>query len=334
MKVITPSAKKVPAEMQVKTRTFNNIEIDQDRGILKKTSDDTEKFVGEIKWYLKLPQELEYVRPRIFDYSLHYTQPYVRMEYYSYSALHELFLYSELSAGKWEKIFKTIKFVLADFSRYKLSGEYLPALLSMYLEKTLSRLNCLRAQSEFKSLFELPICINEQIYLSLDKVIKILEELIPKLLFSVKEFSIIHGDLCFPNIMIDPNFNFIKLIDPRGKFGNYDIYGDRRYEFAKLLHSLEGKYDYIIKDMFDFEFHGKNNFQFKILETKRAFDLNEIFFRVFNEDLKDNLREIRFIEALLFFSMIPLHKENLKRQYAMLCTAIKILNELVNIGAK
>ena len=32
--------------------------------------------------------------------------------------------------------------------------------------------------------------------------------------------------------------------------------------------------------------------------------------------------------------MIPLHKENLKRQYIMLCTAMEILNELVDIGAE
>ena len=322
MKIIAPSA-----------RTFNHIDIDQDRGILKKTSTDTEKFIGEIKWYLKLPTDLEYAIPRIFDYSLHYDRPYICMEYYSYQTLHELFLYGDLTADQWEKIFKKIKFVLEDFSRYKLQDEHLTeSLRSMYLEKTLSRLNRLRSQAEFKSLFNHSIYINGICYPPLNDLTKILVEIIPKTLCDLEIFSIIHGDFCFPNVMIDNNFNFIKLIDPRGKFGCYDIYGDTRYEFAKLLHSIEGKYDYIIKDLFDLELHGANNFQFKILESARTFDLTKLFIKVFDDNLK-SLREIRLIEALLFLSMIPLHKENINHQYVMLCTALKILNELVKIGA-
>ena len=320
--------------MQVESRTFNHIDIDQNRGILKKTSNDTEKFIGEIKWYLKLPTNLEYVSPRIFDYSLHYTRPHILMEYYSYRTLHELFLYGDLTAEQWEKIFRKVKFVLDDFSRYKLRDENLTvSLRSMYLEKTLSRLNLLKEQTEFKSLFNRPVCIDGDYYPSLDEVTKILEDIVPRLLFHVENFSIIHGDFCFTNVMIDTNFNFIKLIDPRGKFGYYDIYGDQRYEYAKLLHSIEGKYDYIIKDLFDLELRGENDFRFKILESARAFDLSNIFIRVFNDDLKNIWREVRLIESLLFFSMIPLHKENINRQYAMLCTAMKTLDRLLKTGA-
>ena len=320
--------------MQVESRTFNHIDIDQNRGILKKTSNDTEKFIGEIKWYLKLPTNLEYVSPRIFDYSLHYNRPHILMEYYSYRTLHELFLYGDLTAEQWEKIFRKIKFVLEDFSRYKLRDEYLTdSLRSMYLEKTLSRLNLLKEQTEFKSLFNLPVCINGDYYPSLNDVTKILEDIVPRLLFHVENFSIIHGDFCFTNVMIDTNFNFIKLIDPRGKFGYYDIYGDPRYEYAKLLHSIEGKYDYIIKGLFDLELRGENDFRFKILESARAFDLSNIFIRVFNEDLKNIWREVRLIESLLFFSMIPLHEENINHQYAMFCTAMKILDRLLKTGA-
>ena len=53
------------------------------------------------------------------------------------------------------------------------------------------------------------------------------------------------------DIMVDNNFSFIKVIDPRGRFGKYDIYGDPRYELAKIMHSIDGKYDYIIGDFFE-----------------------------------------------------------------------------------
>ena len=320
--------------MEVKARAFNRIEIDKNRGILKKTSSDVEKFIGEIKWYLKLPLELEYVRPRIFNYSLHYSQPYVCMEYYSYRTLHELFVYGDLSGEQWKQIFGKIKFVLDDFSRYNVTdANFIDALSDMYLEKTLRRLEKLRTQAEFKNLFEFPICIDGVKYPSLEKIMTLLKNIVPRLLYNVNTFSIIHGDFCFPNVMIDDNFNFIKLIDPRGKFGKYDIYGDSRYEIAKLLHSIEGKYDFIIKDLFELETDGANNFKLNILEFKRNFDLAEIFYSVFKNELAGNLKEIRLIEALLFFSMIPLHKENLNRQYAMLCTGIKIFNDIISTGA-
>ena len=317
--------------IQVQARTFNHIEIDPNRGILNKTSDDVEKFIGEIKWYLKLPIDIEYVRPRIFSYSLHHSKPYINMEYYSYRTLHELFLHSELSGEQWEKIFKKIKFVLDDFSRYKLNDDNLKVSLeSIYLEKTINRLNELRKKSQFTKLFEQPIYINGISYKSLNEIANVLRDLIPKLLYDISNFSIIHGDFCFSNILIDNNLKFIKLIDPRGSFGRYDIYGDPRYEIAKLLHSIEGKYDYIIENLFHLEMLDENNFNFKILESSCPFNIQEIFIKVFNYTISE-IKPIRLIESLLFFSMIPLHNENINHQYAMLCTGIKILNEVINI---
>lgn len=106
------------SKLEVRAREFNHITIDKNRGILKKTSDDKDKFIGEIKWYLKLPADVEYVRPRIFDYSTSYVNPYVSMEYYAYHTVHELFLYGDLTLQQWVDIFNRIRFVCDDFKRY------------------------------------------------------------------------------------------------------------------------------------------------------------------------------------------------------------------------
>ena len=47
------------AQLAIKSRTFNHITIDRSRGMLIKRSDDKEKFINEIKWYLKLPADIE-----------------------------------------------------------------------------------------------------------------------------------------------------------------------------------------------------------------------------------------------------------------------------------
>lgn len=318
--------------LEVKAREFNHIVIDKDRGILRKTSDNVDKFIGEIKWYLKLPSDIEYVRPRIFDYSTSYIDPFVSMEYYSYHTLHELFLYGDLNRKQWKDIFSRISFVCKDFRRYTVKDSGLSdAIEDTYLTKTLQRLNEIRNNTNFSRLFDHEIIINGITYLSLEKIINRLKILVPNMLYDVDEFCIIHGDLCFSNIMVDSNLSFVKLIDPRGKFGKYDIYGDQRYELAKLFHSIDGKYDFIIKDLFDLSYdEEKVQIDFKISDRVRDFDIYKVFLESFSSDIGNDIKKIELIEALLFLSMIPLHSESVNQQIVMLATGISILNRIEN----
>lgn len=324
------------SQIEVKAREFNHIKIDKNRGILTKTSDGVDKFIGEIKWYLKLPNDLEYTRPRIFSYSTSYTKPYVSMEYYAYHTIHELFLYGDLSEKQWIDIFKRIEFVCKDYSRYSVndSTKIKEALEEMYLTKTITRLQTLQKDKHFKNFFDSPINVNGKQYKSLNEIIDILKEEIPKKLYDVDRFNIIHGDLCFANIMIDNNNNFVKLIDPRGKFGAFDIYGDSRYDLAKLCHSLDGKYDFIIKDLFKINYDINNAIiNYTINDRVRDFDLYQVFTDVFKNEINGDLKKIELIESLLFLSMIPLHGESLEQQLVMLGTGLNLLNRSVNILA-
>lgn len=56
------------------------------------------------------------------------------------------------------------------------------------------------------------------------------------------DYCVIHGDPTFSNTLVDKDKN-IWMIDPRGVFGNTTIYGDRRYDWAKLYYSAVGNYD-------------------------------------------------------------------------------------------
>lgn len=324
------------SQLEVKAREFNHIKIDKDRGILTKTSDNVDKFIGEIKWYLKLPSDIEYVRPRIFSYSTSYTQPSVSMEYYAYHTVHELFLYGDLTKSQWSDVFKRIKFVYHDFKRYTVSDDtkIKPALKEMYLTKTINRLNELRKDKRFNRFFTSNIRVNNKDYMSLDRIMLILKDIIPKKLYDVNKFNIIHGDLCFANIMIDNNYSFIKVIDPRGKFGDFDIYGDSRYELAKLFHSVDGKYDFIIKDLFNISYDlNKSEINYKINDRIRDFDLYKLFIDVFGDEIGNDLQKVELVESLLFLSMIPLHGESFKQQLTMLGTGLNILNRIIDITA-
>lgn len=321
------------SKLEVRAREFNHITIDKNRGILKKTSDDKDKFIGEIKWYLKLPADVEYVRPRIFNYSTSYVNPYVSMEYYAYHTVHELFLYGDLTLQQWIDIFNRIRFVCDDFKRYTVQDANIrPALEEMYLTKTLQRFEKMKKDERFITFFESPIVVNGERYLPLNEIIIALEKAIPEMLYDVDTFNIIHGDLCFANIMVDSNFSFIKVIDPRGKFGTYDIYGDFRYELAKLFHSVDGKYDFIIKDLFDLDYNSETAcINYRIQNRKRDFNLYKVFLETFSAEVGGDLKKIELIEALLFLSMIPLHGESIRHQMAMLGTGLEILNRVIDI---
>ena len=318
------------ATTSVAARSFNSIEIDEQRGILKKRSENKEKLVNEIRWYLRIPNKLQYLLPRVYDYSLDLTDPYVSMEYYGYHTLHESLVFGDLPLVKWQAIFQKLLFAINDMGKFTVTGERIQfeaALRDIYLQKTFDRLDMMRNELDFHSFFENTITINGKEYRSLNEYLKMLPQLIEKLVVYTftGQFNIIHGDLCFANILIEDTYDFIRVIDPRGKFGTFDIYGDARYELAKLMHTLEGKYDFIIEDMFDIDVIG-NTIEYHV--HKQIDNITNVFLDVFRESI-DNIQAVRLIEATLFLSMIPLHSDYKQRQFAMLATGVMLLEQVI-----
>ena len=318
------------ATTSVAARSFNSIEIDEQRGILKKRSENKEKLVNEIRWYLRIPNKLQYLLPRVYDYSLDLTDPYVSMEYYGYHTLHESLVFGDLPLVKWQAIFQKLLFAINDMGQFTVTGErnqFETSLRDIYLQKTFNRLDMMRNEPDFHSFFENTITINGKEYRSLNEYLKMLPQLIEKLVVYTftGQFNIIHGDLCFANILIEDTYDFIRVIDPRGKFGTFDIYGDGRYELAKLMHTLEGKYDFIIEDMFDIDVIG-NTIEYHV--HKQIDNITNVFLDVFRESI-DNIQAVRLIEATLFLSMIPLHSDYKQRQFAMLATGVMLLEQVI-----
>ncbi|MBQ4404078.1 MAG: phosphotransferase, partial [Selenomonadaceae bacterium] len=201
------------------------------------------------------------------------------------------------------------------------------AVRSMCVDKTIQRLDKLRLNDDFKNFFTQKVIVNGKTFRSLDEILALLPAQVERLLFeNVEEyFSVIHGDLCLPNILVEEEHKFLRLVDPRGKFGDFDIYGDWRYDLAKMLHSLEGNYDFIIADKF------KVNVQGAAIDYEFALDFAQIrekFFEVFAGQLK-NLPALRLIEATLFLSMIPLHADSLSRQQVMLARGVELFEAVM-----
>lgn len=318
------------AKKIVAARCFNTIEIDDKKGTLIKKSTEKEKFLNEIKWYLKLPDDLQWLSPRIFKYSLSYENPYIEMEFYSYGTLHDLYLYGNHTPHKWDNIFNKLLDIQKQLKKYTLNLDKISlkkALEKIYVGKTLERLEKLKQNPNFKEYFLKNFKINNKIYKPLTKIIENMNDYCEKFeIYNVNSFNIIHGDYFFANILYDINFNIVRLIDPRGDFGGYGIYGDSYYELAKLSHSVDGMYDFIVEDLFEINIIDDLNFNYKISCTEEHLKIKEIFYNKFS--LKE-IKKIKFIQSLLFLSMIPLHYDKPDRQKIMLGVGLRLLDEIL-----
>lgn len=307
------------------TRSFNQVDVDELRGTITKRSTNVHKFTDEINYYRLLPNDVAIFFPRQVSFDLAPENLSLTLEYYGYPTLSEMWVFESFEASHWKAIFSTLRNILRCFNAYpsELSAH---EVFGFYWQKTQDRVAEFAAQDAlFAQWTEAKeIRVN-------GKPLRGWAALAPeveKVLESISKTGsgrIIHGDLCFPNILFDPVSRLFKLIDPRGAFGKSGIYGDGRYDVAKLLHSINGGYDFLIHEMFTVRY------------TSKTIDLEQFFppsrpgvLRHFEEAFAPeyDLKAVRLIEALLFISMCPLHADSKSRQAAMYATGLRLLNTL------
>ena len=168
-----------------------------------------------------------------------------------------------------------------------------------YIEKTLGRLNdfCVK----YLKGAEVPqMNINSMSCLPVSEILtQIADELC-----QVGQPSYFHGDLHEDNIFLLPNGSF-KLIDWRESFGSTSDWGDRYYDLAKILHTLELSVDTMDKGGFVINqsengIFINHNVEFSSLDATQAF-------WEFVKERKYDERRIRVINAIIFVNMSPLY---------------------------
>lgn len=308
----------------LKVRSFNSIRYNDTYGYITKTSKDTEKLADEIHWYKGTPAELKIFAPRMVGYSMTGKKAGYSTEFYGYQSLADMFVFESLDPKIWQSIIKKLFQTLALFKKYRHVLPY-RKYRSMYYEKTLARLQKLAQKPYWKNLFEKEtLRINGTEYKNINHFLPHIEKAVRKL-YEKDTMSFIHGDFCLGNVLYDPSSKILKVIDPRGNFGGRSIYGDLKYDVAKMRHSFSGSYDFIVSDLFRLE-EKNGDFRLEIFTS----DQNKEAAAYFNKELvrnKFSLSAVSLIESLLFLSMIPLHADNPKRQLAMFLRGIMLINE-------
>lgn len=314
----------------ISSRSFNSIKIETIVGVITKSSKNIKKFNDEIRYIELIPKEIKIFFPSIYsDVRLDSDCASVKMEYYGYSTLAEYMLYWNIKNYVWEKIFQAIYIVLTRFKQYKYSIGF-NAYYDFYFNKTLNRVDEFKKQlSNFDDLFTSEVIINGRKLKNFDILEPLIELKINKL-YSENDFCIMHGDLCFNNILYDIRSGIIRLIDARGSFGDscIGIYGDIKYDLAKLSHSIIGGYDFIVNNLFSLEINN-NLFTYSIMQRENYQELvrlNEVLI----EQLGYKKEDILFLVGLLFISMCSLHNDDTNRQITMYLHGITLLNDYID----
>ena len=309
-------------------RAFNELSIDSVFGTITKRSRNVEKFLDEINYLRLLPANLSVLFPRVVDFSTNWDDPFLTMEYYGYPTLAEAFVFENVNLSLWEQVLSHLhKIVVQGFKETRRPANR-AVIQDMYLRKTRERLTQIEFPAVLRTLVESkePIVINGREVASLMQLWPRIESAVEQLA-TTSVGSVIHGDLCLSNILYDLRSRICKFVDPRGSFGTAGIYGDLRYDVAKLYHSIYGLYDFIINDLFYVSVNGRE-IDLEIRSRSHHSEICRQFEQIFFNDFVR--QDVLFITALLFASMPALHYDAPDRQIAMYARSLQLLDEYFN----
>ena len=305
-------------------RYFNKLSFEPRLALLTKTSVRAEQLRNQVRWFRLAPKCLANHLPRIHD-SSDADEPFITMEMFAMPTLAEHFIAQTLPPIVWAQIANKLQAILAAMLNHGCNSPQAHTMAAaMYVDKTRLRLE------EFILANPLaPDCYvqHEGRRINLPLVLTQLEGFVEQAgLLKIDRLSPIHGDLCFSNILLDPKSGDIKLIDPRGEFGLPGLFGDPRYDLAKLAQSFAGGYDFIISDRFTVDLAADGEITLTERKTSYHTEICQVFATEFLVDpvLAD---QVLAIQALLFLSMLPMHSDEPGRQLAMLATGLRVFGQ-------
>lgn len=308
-------------------RSFNAMKIT--KYTVEKSSVDAFKMESEAHWLTHLPPSLQPYAVSVFENGISRDgkERFYTTDYQYAPNLAELFVFSKVGRLTWKKILASCSDFLETCSAYcgdRPRDDYFSSLIQ---EKTNTRLETYANKASFD--LDRPVKLNGVGYPSLRKIADRMQACIER----KREVSstIMHGDFCFSNILYNSRNQRISVIDPRGYvFPNeVEIYGDLRYDLAKLSHSINGFYDLIVAGRYILEAKGDYDMSISFEYSPMRDWLRSSFSSMHIAGIHASDPEIRAMTVLLFLSMLPLHADRPDRQRAFIANAVRLYSDFV-----
>lgn len=303
-------------------RWFNNIQV-KDHCVLK-SSEDELKLRAEAAWFQSVPVKIKpYTARFIGTESVEHKFGYMT-EFEQSPSLAELLVFGVLQQSAWTRIISCCIEFLDACSSFSAPRDMPEPLDRLVQAKTFERLEAFGKQSRFE--LDAPLSINGFPVPSLRSIAREMVEQISK---EGQEFRcVMHGDFCFSNILYDARKQRIRVIDPRGHLdGIQTIYGDQRYDLAKLIHSAIGGYDSIIFGRFKCTWRDNYSAELTFADSHITSWLASELSALDTKLCKVRTRASNAIMVTLFLSMLPLHRDRPDRQMAFIANALRLYLE-------
>jgi len=263
------------------------------------------KLIDEYNFIEAIPEKFKHNFPKIIYYGVDGNKAFYEMEHHDLPTIRRLILSNEIT--ETELLFWTDR--ITDFSLQMYKHQIIPIpdeyFKIMHFDRLDNRLKEVSEKSEwFKNILqEKTIVVNDKEYNNIPilaekfKASNFITTVQPEF---IGRWS--HSDLHYSNILIDrANDRFI-FIDPRG----YD-YCDYYYDFGKLWHSVNGKYEMIASrqfNLYDNGFELFDNEAYRLLDGLKK-TLPNILYKYSNETDVDVMRKTEWNEVMHFCSLIP-----------------------------
>jgi hypothetical protein len=312
----------------VTARAFNRLGFDSNS--VRKSSDDAAKMRAEAAWLRRAPAALQPYCARLLDAGEQPDGAFYRIEYQFAPTLAELFVFSSIGRATWRNILRSCQEFLDICAAHQGAGSGDAVLADLAVSKTGERLERYARESGFD--IARPTTLDGAPLPSLLRIADAVGGAIARQ--SGRPACVMHGDFCFSNILYNSRAGRIIAIDPRGyvQAGDPSIYGDTRYDLAKLSHSVAGGYDHILAGRYALRRDGSHGFAISFESGPHHAWLQRAVAELDVRGQRPGSPEVRAVTIGLFLSMLPLHADRPDRQAAFIANALRLYAELDRAG--
>ena len=298
------------------SRFFNLVKITE-LGVSKQST-EISKLKAEIVWYENLPMEFQKYVPKLISKSENeYT-----IEYIPFPTLHDLLIHGNLSLTQWNRLFRRLCTFFLEAKEFSDRPNQI-SLESLLSEKTKARCEQFLTTGpnlkDFNDVDLRNILSERNINLLLSKIE----------LENSRFSGVLHGDMCATNIFWDGTSDTLKTVDPRGDSTGVSkgIYGDIRYDIAKLYQSFVLGYDFVLSGIGKQVNAAENLDKISSLKYSKI-DFEALFQTMLFDPLDINQTEIASIATLLMMGLLPLHADRVDRQNQFVHIIVNMLYRL------
>ncbi|MDR2770294.1 MAG: hypothetical protein LBB08_02485 [Rickettsiales bacterium] len=268
-------------------RPYNKIEFIDGKVIKTGLTFEAVKLIWrEAAWYKKMSEYGFGAIPQIYG-----TDP-LTLEYIDGT---NMFL-AEFSAEQKQQALDRIVSALSQMHSYETAPADAWDIYAEYFTKTIRRLQTIQGALTFGS--DRVIKINGKECANVLSDPHLLRNAVLGTLMNIKSYRPIHGDCQLTNTMIGKNGK-IYFIDARGYFGKSQVWGDARYDWAKLYYSLSGNFDQFNIKNFKLEINSGADFA---IHSGGWEHLTGHFFKSIPA-AEANIKEIKLIHAIIWLSL-------------------------------